>query len=431
MEESLASTGPPAYTPGMKSRRTRWIPLGLALASLVLLAAGTMEPIRIELCPSPELRPFVGGSLDCAAELLPKLKTQTGNLVFSPYSLASVLAVAQTGARGKTAEQITHSCHFSTNQAEHLAALARVRKELAAHGKRGSIQLNSATGLWAQKDYDFEKDFVNLVRREHGAEVEFVDYVNSAGAVADQINSWIKKNTKGKITGGISRRSVTSGTRMIVANAIYFKGDWASRFERNVTHQRPFHLAADSSVDVPTMAQENNFYYGEADDVQMLVLPYVGHGLHMLVLLPKQGELGRLGERLGAGYLESWANKLHLCKVEVRLPRFNITSTHSLKEPLQALGLQDAFDPALADFTRMSARRPLFIQTAEQTTLVEVNEEGTVAAAATQVSVGCSAPAPLPQQKFHADRPFLFLIRESNTGMILFLGRVVNPLSTQ
>jgi serpin B len=177
------------------------------------------------------------------------------------------------------------------------------------------------------------------------------------------------------------------------------------------------------------MQQEHSFLHGQKDGVQMLVLPYVGQSLHMLVLLPEPGGLASLEKQLNAVYLESWTNSLALCRVDVLLPRFNITSTHSLAKPLQLLGIQDAFDAGRADFSGMSRRRPLFIQVVEQTCLVEVNEEGTVAAAATHVGFGCGKAPPLPLRQFHADRPFLFLIRENSTGVVLFVGRVANPAS--
>ena len=407
----------------------KWIPLGIALASLVLISAGTTDSPRISASVPPELQPFVGGNLEFAADLLPKLQARDGNLALSPYSLAAVLAVAQAGAMGQTASEITAACHFPASQTQLATSVSRVRSQLDAICKSGSVQLNSATGLWAQKDYGFEESFLKLARETHGAEIQTVDYVRSTGTVLNQINAWIKKNTRGKITGGIPASSVTPDTRLVVANAIYFKGQWASRFDRNATRNRPFHISASASVDVPMMKQEHNFLYAERDGVQLLVLPYVGQSLHMLVLLPKQGGLTELEGQLNAGYLESWTSKVGLCKVDVLLPRFSIVSSHSLVKPLQSLGMQDAFDAGRADFSGMSRRRPLFIQTAEQTCLVEVNEEGTVAAAATHTSFGCAATIEPEHVTFHADRPFLFLIRENNTGMVLFVGRVANPAS--
>jgi len=404
----------------------KWVPLGIALASLLLIAAGTSDSPRISISPPPELQPFISGNTDFAAELFPRLATD-GNLVFSPYSLASVLAVAQIGARGETESQITRVSRFPTNRTQQATSLARIRKRFEVIGKDRHIQLSSSTGVWLQKDYGFEENFLSLARKEHGAEISAVDFKGSSGAVLGQINKWIEKNTQGKLSGAVPGNSVTPETRLIMANAIYFKGQWASRFSKSATRNRPFHLTDTSTVEVPMMAQENSFIFGESDGVQMLVLPYVGGQLHMLVLLPKQGELDQLERHLNAGYLAGWTNRLGLCKVDVLLPRFKITSTNSLVAPLQSLGLVNAFDPGSADFSVMTSRRPLFIQAMEQSTMVEVNEEGTEAAAATHSSFGCAAPPRLPRQHFHADRPFLFLIRENETGTILFVGRVTSP----
>ncbi len=411
----------------MKANWKKYIPPGLALTSLVLLSAGTTNSSRIQTTSPPELQSFVGGSLDLAGELFPKLGKSGDNMAFSPYSLASTLAVAQAGAKGLTESQISTVGHFPADRTEHMASFKRIRKALTASDQSPGIRLATATGLWAQNGYDLEKVFLDRVRNELGGSVNFVDFKSSANTAARQINSWIKSNTQGKITEGISEGSLTPATRLIIANTLYFKGDWASRFDRSATSNRTFNVTATSSVAVPMMSQENNFLYGEADGVQLLALPYRGQNLHMLVFLPAAGGIADFERGLNAASLQQWADRLELCKVDVWLPRFKVVATYSMKVPLQSLGMRDAFDASRADFTGMSLRRPLFIQTLEQATVVEVNEEGTEAASATHIGFGCSAPPRPPPQQFHADRPFLFLIRENKTGAILFIGRVSNP----
>jgi len=410
----------------MKAPWIKWLPLGLALASLVMLSAGTNQPSRVRTSP-PELHSLVKGNTDFATELFTKLEMPGKNVAFSPYSLVSALAVAQAGAKGATESQISGVCHFPANRTEQLTSLGQVRRALVAVGTDPGIELSSATGLWAQKEYGFDKDFLTDVREKLGGSVRFVDFNLSANAAVGQINSWVEANTRGKIKEGISQDSITPATRLIIANAIYFKGEWSSRFNRNATQNRTFNLTAASSVNVPMMSQENNFLYAEADGVQLLVLPYRGQNLHMLVFLPAAGGISDFVQGLDGAAIQAWADRLRLCKVNVRLPRFKVAATYSLTEPLQALGMRDAFDASRADFTGMSLRRPLFIQTIKQSTIVEVNEQGTEAASATHTGFGCSAPPHLPQQQFHADRPFIFFIREKSTGMILFAGRVVDP----
>jgi serpin B len=405
----------------------KWVPIGISLAMLVLLSAGTQDSSQTNLQPEDEVRGLVDGNTDFAGDVFRNLKASDANLAFSPHSLSSVLAVVQAGAKGQTDSQITSVCHFPTNQAERTSALAIVRSELATAGKSRGVQLVSATGLWAQKYYSFDVNFLDFIRKQHGTEIRMVDYAASPDAAFRSINDWVKKQTKGKIPDGISRESVTPATRLIVANAIYFKGQWAKRFDPGATRKRPFQGTAESAMDVQMMQQENVFPYGENEDMQVLVLPYVGKSLQMIVLLPKQGGLGELEQRLSAKYLKSWIHKIRLYTVDVWLPRFKITSSYPLNEPLKSLGLQDAFNPTTADFSGMSTRRPLYIQTVAQSTFVEVDEEGTKAASATHTGLGCSIPTTPPHAQFHADRPFIFLIRDKLTGTILFMGRVTNP----
>jgi serpin B len=375
------------------------------------------------------MRSYVDGNLAFTLELQAALAKTHGNLILSPHSLAAALAVAQAGARSQTQAQIARTAHFPTNQTELPTALARVHRELARIARSKSIEIDSATGLWAQQNFGFERSYVDLVRQQYGAGVEFVDFNSSAGSVARQIDSWISRQTRGKIKRGMPASAVTSRTRLVLANAIYFKGDWASRFAKNATRAQAFWTSATASVSVPMMRQEHDFLYAEADGVQLVELPYVGRDLSMIVMLPRERDgLARLEASLDASRLKAWSRGFMLCKVDLELPRFSINSALSLIETLRSLGMTDAFDDDRADFTGMTARRPLWIQTLEQSSIVEVNEEGTVAASATRIGIGgCSAPAKPPRRKFHANHPFLFFIRENSTGAILFFGRVVDP----
>src|SRR5215471_11258690 len=221
----------------MQTRRMKWVPIGISTAVLVLLSASTQDPSQTNLQPADEVRGLVDGNTDFAGDVFRNLKASDSNLAFSPYSLSSVLAVVQAGAKGQTESQITAACHFPTNQAERTSALAIIRSELAAAGKSRGVQLVSATGLWAQKDYSLDGNFLDFIQKQHGAEVRMVDYAASPDAAVRTINDWLKTHTKGKIPHAISRDSVTPSTRLIVANAIYFKGQWANRFDPGATRK--------------------------------------------------------------------------------------------------------------------------------------------------------------------------------------------------
>jgi serpin B len=216
---------------------------------------------------------------------------------------------------------------------------------------------------------------------------------------------------------------------MILANAIYFKGDWARQFDETATRDEPFYLAANSPVDVPMMRQEAPFKYLQGDDVEFLEMRYEGDDLSMLILLPKQGELSRLEESLTPTWVNGWIVQMMESDVVVVIPRFKMTRRFVLAPVLSSMGMSDAFVESRADFSGMNGQKPaLFISDVVHKAFVEVNEEGTEAAAATGVGMRITSIAPTPQ--FIANRPFLFLIRENETGSILFMGRVADPTAT-
>lgn len=411
----------------MKAPTLKSWPCILVGISLLLLSAGTPDVPQYQSQPPEALRPVIDGNTDFAAALYPALAKARENVILSPYSLTMALAAVHAGARGQTETQIAQAAHFPTNQGELLPALKRVRDELKRIGRRRSVELDSATCLWAQKNYGFTKDFINLMRERYDVRTKFVDFSSSAGSASREIDAWIKAQTHGKLGGAMPATASSSSTRLVIVNAIYFKGDWASRFERSATRNEPFRTAA-ASIQAPMMRQTNDFLYAEAEGTKLVVLPYVGGDLSMVVLLPLQPDgFDQLEKNLDSRHLGVWASNLTPCRVDLALPRFKIASHFLLPDTLVAFGMTNAFSGEFADFSGMSPRRPLFINAFDQASIVEVNEEGTVAASATRVSLACAGPKRLPPREFHADHPFVFLIRENSTGVILFLGRVLNP----
>ena len=273
--------------------------------------------------------------------------------------------------------------------------------------------------------YGFLKEFLDLTQANYGAGLKEVDFVKAAEAVRKTINAWVEKQTQEKIKNLIKRGILDADTCLVLTNAIYFKGNWASRFNNRYTKDSPFTIAPGESVEVPMMFRSGKFKFLEEDTFHMLELPYVDDELSMVVLLPKEIEgLGELQNSLSTGNLKAWLGNLRKQEVRVYLPRFKTTSEFMLAEVLKFMGMTDAFS-GRADFSGMTGRKELFISAVIHKAFVEVNEKGTEAAAATAVVMKRGGPR---GGVFRADHPFIFLIRDNRSGSILFLGRLVNPL---
>jgi len=395
----------------------------LTLASLLLLAAGRFDYPTGK--PPAELAAFVQGNTVFAFNLHRQLAQPGTNLFFSPYSLTAALALVQSGARGQTEQQIAGTLHFP-GPADLQTALARIRESFTNAGQHEHIELPSATGLWARQNYGISDDFLQRARDAFAAEVQLVDFGSGSDALLSQINSWVSRQTRGKIENVLLPENISTNMPLVFVNTLYFKGQWASQFSRQHTQTRRFQLSPKHSVRVQMMEQTCYARYAESDLAQMVELPYAGFGLSMVVLLPRQPDgLPELEQRLSGNLLTNWMAAARGHTVDLRLPRFNLRSRLPLSQPLSVLGMPDAFDRAKADFTGMTPKRPLWLAFLQQCAIVEVNEEGTVAAAATSGGMGCSSKP--PPATFHADHPFLFFIRDNHTGVILFLGRVANP----
>jgi serine protease inhibitor len=352
-------------------------------------------------------------------------RNASGNLFLSPYSISAALAMTYAGARGATAVQMAHAMHFDLAPQELLPAFAALEMRMAEVERQGAVQLHVANRLWPHKDCRLLGEYVTLIEQSYGASLTSLDYLH-AEAARQTINTWAEEQTGHKIRDLVPPGVLNELTRLVLANAIYFKGDWASRFRLRFTRCVPFWVTPDSTVQAQMMEQTHKFGYAETDEMQALEMPYAGGALSMIVLLPRARDgLASLEAALTAENLDRWTAGLRPEEVQVSLPRFEITFGVLLDAALQSLGMADAFSER-ADFSGMDGARRLYIGAVLHKAFVKVNEEGTEAAAATVVmTLGAGLPPPLPV--FRADHPFLFLIREVRTGSILFLGRVLNP----
>ncbi len=391
----------------------------------------------IPFASSPEIKSIVDGNNAFALDLYQKLKDQPGNLFFSPYSISTALAMTCAGARGQTEAEMTNALHF-TLPPEKLhpafkALAARMDRILRWH----RVVLKTANALWCQRDYPFSADFVRLVRENYFAEAKSVDFKNAEGA-ATEINRWVDRKTDHKITGGVEPGQLTPLTRLVLSDAIYFKGQWQHQFKVRDTKPAPFQVTTNESVTVPMMYQKGHFKTAFSDDysVGLLELPYTGTDLSMIILLPSGAEyyfpetepndVQALAQKLTADHLRIWLKKLDQAdphETWVALPRFATTQRFELVKPLKALGINSAFDDKSADFSGMDGTTNLFVSDVIHKAFVKVDESGTEAAAVSLVLAKTKGMA----NRFLADHPFIFLIRENGSGSILFLGRIIDP----
>ncbi len=372
------------------------------------------------------IRTLVRGNNQFALELYAKLREKDGNLFFSPYSISTALGMTYAGARGNTAKQMAATLHFTQSQDTLHTVFGLLIKQINGDGKPRGYELYTANALWLQSDYHFLPGFLKLTRPNYGAELREVDFKGASEATRQTINAWVEKQTKDRIKELLKAGILDEQTRLVLTNAIYFKGNWASQFKKEATRDEPFLVAADKKVNVPMMHQKADCKYFDTAKLQLLEMPYEGKDLSMVVLLPKEADgLADLEKSLTMN-LQNWLVRLHKSDVEVALPKFQATSEFRLDKALIDMGMKDAFDIGTADFSGMTGSRDLYIKAVVHKAFVDVNEEGTEAAAATAVVENKNSPRVTPS--FRADHPFLFLIRDTRYGSILFLGRVTNPV---
>jgi serpin B len=369
----------------------------------------------------------VAGNNQFAWELFQKIAVVAGNkeknIFLSPYSLRAALAMTYAGSRGNTEKQMAQTLHLTLPQAGLHQAFAVLNKRLAP-GDAKLYQLNCANALWGQRNYHFETDFMTLVNQYYNGGMQTVDYVAQPQAAVNTINQWVKRQTASKIKDLLTRDDIDSLTRLILTNAIYFKGNWESQFKPEMTKPASFVTAAAPKVTAPMMRQKGKFRYAEDAGTQILELPYAGRNLAMLLVLPK-GNLNQFEADLTAERIQSWRGQLKEQKVEVKIPKFKFATRYYLDQLLPQLGMSDAFSDTKADFSGITGKRDLHIDHVIHQAVIDVNEEGSEAAAATAVVMGIKSMSFDPV--FQADHPFIFAIIHQATGLVLFLGRVADP----
>jgi serpin B len=365
-----------------------------------------------------------------ALDLYGHLREQKGNLFFSPESISTVFAMADAGARGPTAAEMARVFHFTLPPDRLHPAMGALLADMNA--PHPGYELRVADALWAQQDARFLPNYLQLMQSDYGADFHRVDFKTQPEAVRGTINGWVEQQTNNRIQNLIGPGVLTPMTRLVLTNAIYFKGTWRNPFEKGATQDGEFHLSAAQTATAPLMHRTGAYRYYDGGAFQELELPYEGDDLAMVVLLPKQTDgLPALEQRFTAAAAQQWIDELAPAhKVILTLPRFTMTQQFELSGTLSAMGMPQAFTPA-ADFSGMTGKPELSISAAIHKAFIDVNEEGTEAAAATSTVMVATAmlrPAQEPPPIiFRADHPFLFMIRDTKTGGILFMGRVEDP----
>jgi len=381
--------------------------------------------------PEEDTRALVDGNTAFAWELYHELATEPGNVFLSPYSVSLALAMTYGGARGETESEMAKVLHFTLPQDRLHAAFASLDARLQPSGGREihGFRLKSANSLWVQAGYALLPAFTELVTKRYAAEAAELDFRSDPDAAADEINEWVKGKTEKRITGLIPPGSLTPDTRLVLANAVHFIGKWHHQFGKSLTQPGSFTRLDGEQVEAQMMHQETDLDYAEGDTWQAVSLPYELGGCDMVIVLPRAGRFAEVEEMLTGPGFSSLVGKIKSRKVRLTMPRFTFTCPYRLNDTLIALGMGSAFGDT-ADFSGMSSEPGLFITEVRHKAFVRVDEEGTEAAAATEVGMaGAAPPMPKPEEpvEFTADRPFVFLIRDRHSGAVLFVGRVMDP----
>lgn len=408
-------------------RTARLLPILLALLLPPTLLAA--NPDAAALPDKPQENPAVSDANQFAADFYQHVRGRPGNLFFSPTSISTALAMAYAGAKGQTAQQMAKVLHFDGPQGQIEQDFAKLIAAWKEQEKSGKVQLNLANAMWGQAGYPFQPAFNQTLQASFGTAIHPADFRQPEQA-RKAINDWVAQQTQQKIKDLMPPGSITPATLLVLANAIYFKAHWDREFSTQVTTEADFHVTGDKTTRVPMMRQTSSFRYLKDEGFSALEMTYADQSFSMIAFLPDQPDgLADFEKSLTSQKLLGWIDRLEKSgqrQVRVSFPKYKISQDLQLKEILSQMGMPLAFSPR-ADFSGINAgREPLFIGAAIHKAYVNVDEKGTEAAAATGISVAAAAlVSRIPE--FKADHPFLFVIRDNQTGGVLFMGRIVNP----
>jgi serpin B len=408
-------------------RRLLLLALGVLAFSLSLPVRAANDDDDDDTPARADLRLVSKANNTFAVGLYSQLSKKDGNVFFSPFSISASLGMTSSGARGDTLKEMEKALALPPQKLLH-PAMGHLLRELSGKGGARDYELTVANTLFGQQGYRFKKDFTDLLERHYDAGMQFVDFKKNTEPARVAINAWAQKQTKDRVKDLVQPGVVDNMTKLVLVNAIYFKGVWKQQFDKKNTLPHDFHLDGGKKVKAPLMYKGAKFPLVQGREADLLELPYKGDEVRMVVILPKkQDGLADLEKNLTAEKLTGWMDRLGAArKVMVWLPKFKFELATGLKEPLQAMGMKTAFGIG-ADLSGMDGTDELYLKDVVHKAFVDVNEKGTEAAAATAAVVATkSAGAPVIPE-FKADHPFLFVIRDKKSGAVLFMGRVSDP----
>ncbi|MHB8601850.1 MAG: serpin family protein [Nitrosotalea sp.] len=354
------------------------------------------------------------------------LQQDKGNLFFSPYSISSAFSMIYEGARSTTANEIESVFHFIQDDTARKNYVSQVNSEL--NNPSQQYKLDVANALWIQNDYPILQSYTDTLKQYYTANATNLDLKNDSENSRKTINTWVENKTNQKIVDLLPEGSINKDTRVVLTNAIYFKGNWTNQFDAYDTSNQNFTTSQGNIVKIPMMTTTTRLPYFEDSYIQAIKMPYQGGHLSMMILLPKNNDLNTLVNSLSIEKLHQWNNNMTTESVSAYIPKFTLDTKYTLNDYLSSMGMPSAFSPTNADFTGITGNKDLSISTAVHQAFVKVDERGTEAAAATG-AVAQATSIMLAKDVFRADHPFVFMIYDEQTGLVLFIGQVVNPSS--
>lgn len=364
-----------------------------------------------------------------AFDMYHQLRQKNQNLFFSPLSISEALAMTYVGAEGETKAEMAKALHFKMSDDHLKYAFKGLDSHLKSFNTSKDYTLNMANAVWPEKSFSIQKSFSDDVKMYFASKSTSVDYKNHAGGVKNTINNWIAKQTHNRILNMIP--SIDPNTKLILTNAVYFKAKWLNEFDEALTNKKPFYLHDTTEIEVDMMHKTSYLKYVEEADYQAVTLPYNTRGTSMVIILPKKGKYDRVVSGLKSDTLNTIKKNLTTkYDVALSLPKFKITTeTVDLVSQFQALGMRHAFSKS-ADFSGISKDKGLEITQILHKAFIEISEKETEAAAATVVMMGVTSaytPPPSELKVMHVNRPFIMIVKDEETGQVLFMGNIVNP----
>ncbi len=355
-------------------------------------------------------------------------KENNENIFFSPYSISEALVMTYAGAKGETKSQMASALHFDANDSKLHNSFNAL--DLHLNQSDENYTLSVANAIWPQKDFVFLSSYLDTLKVNYGAKIRLMDYKTNPEGSRQIINGWVEKKTHDRIKDLIPEGSIEENTRLVLTNAIYFKGKWQKEFDKDHTKEDIFTLEDNSTIQIPLMNQTEYFSFNQNENFQAIDLLYKGDKSSMVIILPREGKFQEVLKDINNSFesvIKNWNRK----KVNLKMPKFEFTTdVYDLQKPFVELGMVDAFDPNLADFSGITGTKELVISKIVHKAFIKVDEKETEAAAATGVIANVtSVPISVDPIDMFIDRPFIFFIKDQTNDQILFIGIMKNPKS--